>query len=58
MVQSYPSSQTRADDKRHGWASTGNDTTEVVADKIRDGMKTAEDAANRIFEQGRQVTEA
>jgi ElaB/YqjD/DUF883 family membrane-anchored ribosome-binding protein len=29
----------------------------MAADKVRDGVRTAEDAANRVMEQGRQVSE-
>lgn len=54
MAQSYPGSQTRSDDKTYGRTGSGND---MASEKMREGMKTAEDTANRMLEQGRQVGE-
>lgn len=53
MAQSYPSSQTRTNNKPHGRSPSGHD----ASDTMRDGMNMAEDAANRMLEQGRQVGE-
>ena len=57
MAQSYPGSQTRTDDKTYGRSTSGNDMSSTASDKMRDGMKTAEDTASRMLEQGRQVGE-
>lgn len=57
MAQSYPGSQTRTDDKSYARSGSGNDMSQMSSDKMRDGMKTAEETANRMLEQGRQVGE-
>jgi ElaB/YqjD/DUF883 family membrane-anchored ribosome-binding protein len=57
MAQSYPGSQTRSDDKSYGRTTSSSDMPHMASDKVRDGMKTAEDTASRMLEQGRQVGE-
>lgn len=56
MAQSYSGTQSRSDDKSYG-RSSSNDMSQMASDKVRDGVKTAEDAANRVLDQGRQVGE-
>lgn len=57
MAQSYPGSQIRSDDKGYGRTTSTQDLSQAASEKMRDGMKTAEDTANRMLEQGRQVGE-
>lgn len=58
MAQSYGGNHARTDDKSYrGTSGSSSDMSQMAADKMRDGMKTAEDAANRVLEQGRQVGE-
>jgi ElaB/YqjD/DUF883 family membrane-anchored ribosome-binding protein len=57
MAQSYPGSQTRNEDKAYARSGSGNDTAQMSGDKVREGVKSAEDTAQRMLEQGRQVGE-
>jgi ElaB/YqjD/DUF883 family membrane-anchored ribosome-binding protein len=59
MVQSTYAGGTsaRSDDKGYGRSNGDRDVSQMAAEKMRDGVKTAEDAASRMMEQGRQVGE-